>query len=183
MKLKKDTCCSYCGHGFDVVDYPKLCNECGNTTFKPVPACVICIPVLFGTERGKLPQEHRGTVLVRRSIEPGFGELALAGGYMDTGETWEETAVREFEEEVGYRTNPDFWKFEWIDYGEHGEHLLIFCSYDFWDYNGNHPLGRAIRNFRPNDEVSELVVAHDGQEAPKLAFPSHQKAMEWAFTL
>jgi ADP-ribose pyrophosphatase YjhB (NUDIX family) len=45
--------------------------------------------------------DGRGLVVVRRDIEPCRGELALPGGYMELGETWQQAAVRELREETG----------------------------------------------------------------------------------
>jgi ADP-ribose pyrophosphatase YjhB (NUDIX family) len=42
-----------------------------------------------------------GLVVIRRDIEPARGELALPGGFIETGETWQEASVRELREETG----------------------------------------------------------------------------------
>lgn len=42
-----------------------------------------------------------GLVMVRRSIEPGFGLWVVPGGFVDLGETVEEAVVREAQEEAG----------------------------------------------------------------------------------
>ncbi len=42
-----------------------------------------------------------GLVLVRRSIEPGYGLWVVPGGFVDLGETVEEAVVREAYEEAG----------------------------------------------------------------------------------
>jgi ADP-ribose pyrophosphatase YjhB (NUDIX family) len=45
-------------------------------------------------------------LVIRRSIEPRIGELALPGGVVDLGETWQEAAARELLEETGVRADP-----------------------------------------------------------------------------
>src|SRR5262249_2340134 len=44
---------------------------------------------------------RRGLVAVRRDIEPARGQLALPGGFIEVGESWQEATVRELREETG----------------------------------------------------------------------------------
>jgi ADP-ribose pyrophosphatase YjhB (NUDIX family) len=44
--------------------------------------------------------------VVRRNIEPHKGKLALPGGYIDLGESWQEAAAREVFEETGVVIDP-----------------------------------------------------------------------------
>jgi mutator protein MutT len=48
-----------------------------------------------------------GIVLLRRAIDPGYGEWVFPGGYVDRGETVEEAVVRETREEVGVTVRVD----------------------------------------------------------------------------
>lgn len=48
-----------------------------------------------------------GLVVVRRNIEPAMGTLTLPGGYLDTGETWQQGACRELLEETGIEVAPE----------------------------------------------------------------------------
>jgi ADP-ribose pyrophosphatase YjhB (NUDIX family) len=47
-----------------------------------------------------------GLVVVRRDIEPARGELALPGGFIEVGESWQEATVRELREETGLFAEP-----------------------------------------------------------------------------
>src|SRR3954469_7529832 len=88
---RKHDHCSYCGAPF-IVDqpWPRACAGCANVSYlNPVPVAVLLLPV------------GGGLLCVRRDIEPGRGKLALPGGFIDVGETWEEAAVRELREEAG----------------------------------------------------------------------------------
>jgi 8-oxo-dGTP diphosphatase len=49
-----------------------------------------------------IPAEE-GIYLIRRANEPFEGQWALPGGFLEVGETAEEAAVREIEEETGLR--------------------------------------------------------------------------------
>ena len=73
-----------------------MCASCGNTTFlNPLPVSVILLPV------------DDGVLLVRRNIEPQIGQLALPGGYMNLGETWQQAGARELFEETGIIIRPE----------------------------------------------------------------------------
>src|SRR5689334_16631711 len=88
--------CGYCGSAYPSgVGWPRECPGCGETTWRnPLPVAVVLLPVQ--AEGGR-----SGLVVVRRDIEPARGELALPGGFIETGETWQEAAVRELREETG----------------------------------------------------------------------------------
>ncbi|OLB77263.1 MAG: NUDIX hydrolase [Actinobacteria bacterium 13_2_20CM_2_71_6] len=87
--------CSYCGTRYpeDAV-WPRTCPGCSEITWhNPLPVAMVLLPVL--TNGGP------GLVVIRRDIEPARGELALPGGFIETGETWQEASVRELREETG----------------------------------------------------------------------------------
>lgn len=92
--------CSYCGAAYaSGAAWPRLCASCGETTWRnPLPVAVALLPV--ETDDG------RGLILVRRDIEPMRGELALPGGFIELGETWQEGMVRELREETTLLADP-----------------------------------------------------------------------------
>ena len=80
---------------------------------------VVLLPVTYVDGR-------TGLVVVRRDIEPFRGEIALPGGFIETGESWREAAVRELREETGLIAKPDeVWLFD-VYSSFNGRSLLIF---------------------------------------------------------
>lgn len=61
----------------------------------PIPVVVVLVP------------HGHGLIAVRRNIDPQKGLLALPGGYLDRGESWQEGASRELREETGVEVDPD----------------------------------------------------------------------------
>ena len=95
--FQKNSYCSYCGTAFaaDAL-YPKRCARCGSTTYSnPLPVSVVLLPINPG-----------GLLLVKRVQEPAAGEWGLPGGFIETGETWQEAGAREVFEETGFRVDP-----------------------------------------------------------------------------
>jgi ADP-ribose pyrophosphatase YjhB (NUDIX family) len=84
--------CPRCGQPADV-DFPRSigCAHCGYAAYfnpKPVAAAI--------------PVDDAGRViLLRRGFEPGQGRWTFPGGFVDLGESVEEAAVRETDEELG----------------------------------------------------------------------------------
>lgn len=75
-----------------IEDRPRLrCRKCGEIHYEnPFPAtALICL------------NEKRELLLVRRSEEPCVGWWCLPGGFIEMGETVEESALRELKEETG----------------------------------------------------------------------------------
>jgi ADP-ribose pyrophosphatase YjhB (NUDIX family) len=92
--------CSYCGTPYPPeAAWPRTCPGCTEITWhNPLPVAMVLLPVR--TAAGP------GLVVIRRDIEPAKGELALPGGFIETGETWQEAAVRELREETGLLADP-----------------------------------------------------------------------------
>ncbi|MFI5894732.1 NUDIX domain-containing protein [Actinoplanes sp. NPDC051513] len=85
--------CTFCGARFTPRQrWPRRCAACGETSYQnPKPVAVAVLPV--GT----------GLLVVRRGIPPARDRLALPGGYVDVGESWQSAAARELFEEVGLK--------------------------------------------------------------------------------
>lgn len=88
---ERNSHCSYCGNRFPAHGpWPRQCRACNNTTYlNPLPVVVVLLPI------------GNGLVVIRRNTEPQRGMLALPGGYIDCGETWQEAGCRELFEETG----------------------------------------------------------------------------------
>jgi ADP-ribose pyrophosphatase YjhB (NUDIX family) len=154
---KKNAHCSYCGQVFAESQFwPRLCGSCGSTSYlNPLPVAVALLPV------------DGGILCVRRTIEPGRGKLALPGGFLEVGETWQEGCARELREETGVAIDPgEVGLFR--AYSVPGEGLLLLFG-----------LARARRAaelpaFLANEEVSEMLVLPGPAE---LAFPLHTRVL------
>jgi ADP-ribose pyrophosphatase YjhB (NUDIX family) len=84
--------CPRCGQPADV-QFPRqiTCPHCGYAAYyNPKPVA------------GAIPVDDLGRViLLRRGFEPGQGRWTFPGGFVDLGESVEQAAVRETDEELG----------------------------------------------------------------------------------
>ncbi|MFD9129310.1 adenylosuccinate synthetase [Kitasatospora sp. NPDC059571] len=88
--------CHWCGTRYSegTTGWPRTCPGCHEISYRnPLPVVVTLLPV---TADGA-----SGLIVIRRTIEPGYGKLALPGGYIDYGESWQQACVRELREETG----------------------------------------------------------------------------------
>ncbi len=161
--FKKNSHCSYCGHPFaDNQAWPRVCAACGNASFlNPLPVAVILLPV------------DDGLLLVRRNIEPQKGWLALPGGYINLGESWQQAGAREVLEETGIMIDPDGIREFRVKSAPNGGTLLIFGL--------ARPIGaRDLPRFEPNEETQEVCIV----TAPKeLAFSTHTETLHEYFEI
>lgn len=161
----RDPFCTHCGTAFAAAEYPRVCPGCGETTWQnPLPVAVTLVPVRVagGTGPG-----GTGVVLVRRGIEPGYGQLALPGGFMETGETWQEAAARELREETSIEADPATVELFGAVSSPGGFRLLVFALVPPRDEADLPPMV-------PNAETLERLVARKPQD---LVWDSHTAAV------
>ena len=90
------------------------CKVCGGATEYRIPAddnrdraiCTVCGTVHYENPLnvvGTVPVWGEQVLLCRRNIEPRYGYWTLPAGFMELGETTEQGALRETDEEAGAR--------------------------------------------------------------------------------
>ncbi len=158
--------CSYCGAAFpENTGWPRTCANCGNTSFRnPLPVAVVLVPVILSP---RLKPQQTGILVIRRAIAPKVGELALPGGFINFGETWQEAGAREVFEETGARIAPDEIRVFGVRSARDGT-LIIFGLAQ------PRPVD-SLPPFVANDECSDRLVL-TGPEP--MAFPSHAEMIE-----
>jgi ADP-ribose pyrophosphatase YjhB (NUDIX family) len=152
---------SYCGHPFSPNQaWPRTCANCGQVSYQnPIPVAVALVPI------------DDGLLAVRRAIEPGRGRLALPGGYINLGETWQEACAREVREETGLVIDPAQ-VHEFAVRSAPDSSLLVFG------------LAAALRRaeppeFKPDAETLECVIL---TEPVELAFSLHTEVVRSYFS-
>jgi ADP-ribose pyrophosphatase YjhB (NUDIX family) len=89
-----------------------FCPQCAAPTARVIPAgdnrlrdvCTRCNMVFYENPKmvvGTLPTWNEKVLLCRRAIEPRYGLWTLPAGFMELGESSEEGALRETQEEAG----------------------------------------------------------------------------------
>jgi 8-oxo-dGTP pyrophosphatase MutT (NUDIX family) len=139
--------------------WPRQCHSCGIRSYlNPLPVVVVLLPVASGI------------IVIRRNNEPQKGKLALPGGYLDCGETWQEGARRELFEETGIEIGSDEITLYDVQNGL-DDTLVVF--------------GLATRQpltvYKPfhSEETTEVVLIARPIE---LAFTMHTKAVQRYFS-
>jgi ADP-ribose pyrophosphatase YjhB (NUDIX family) len=158
--VAKHTHCGFCGTRFaEGLAFPRSCASCANTTYvNPLPVAVLLLPV------------DEGLLVVRRGIEPRKGQLALPGGFINVGESWQAAAARELEEETGVRIDAAEVKDFRVLSAPDGTVLIFGLAA---------PRSAAsLPAFRLSEETSEVRVL---REPGPLAFPLHTRVVEEYF--
>ncbi|PWK90946.1 NUDIX domain-containing protein [Lentzea atacamensis] len=156
--MARDDFCSSCGTRYaDTSGYPRECAGCGHMVWaNPSPVVVLLVPVKDGARTGLLT--------VRRAIPP-VGQLAFVSGFMDRGESWQQSAARELEEEANVRVDPACLRPLHFVSTPDGGTVLLFATAPAINAEDMPP-------FVPNDEASERKVIF---ECEPLAFPLHNE--------
>jgi ADP-ribose pyrophosphatase YjhB (NUDIX family) len=156
---KKNSHCSYCGHPFAKDQpWPRTCSACSNTSFlNPLPVSVLLVPV------------DDGLLVIRRSIPP-VGKLALPGGYIGLGESWQEAGAREVFEETRVEVDPAGVSEFRVLSAPDGT-VLIFGLASARSSSDLPP-------FEPTNETSERVILREPED---LAFPLHTQVVREYF--
>lgn len=166
----RDAFCSFCGTAFPTpLSYPRTCASCRATIWSnPIPVSVVLLPVRHA--RGE------GLLVVRRSIEPKQGLLALTGGFLEDHETWQQGGAREVREETGVVIDPSSLSTFWFTSTEpRPNRVLLFSVATPIDAS-------AMPPFKPSSETSErgLVFGPDGLQ-DVFAFGLHVEAVRRYF--
>jgi 8-oxo-dGTP pyrophosphatase MutT (NUDIX family) len=152
--VTKNSHCSFCGAAFvSDTPWPRACAACHNISYlNPLPVAVLLVPV------------DGGLLAVRRAIAPRAGMLALPGGFINWGESWQAAAVRELREETGLALAAERVREFRVLSAPDGT-LLVF---------GIVPAIERVPQLSANEEVSELVVLRGHEE---LAFSLHAQCV------
>ncbi len=133
----------------------------------PEPTCrfVQFIDPKVGSGVLALTPDNR-VLLVKRNIDPGRGSWCLPGGFMELGETPQETAIRECEEETGLKV----------------EITRLIDVYYYENYRGSGVLilykGQITGGTRQAGDDAEKVGFFGPDELPEnIAFKSNLQAL------
>jgi len=127
----------------------------------PIPVVVMLVRTI--SENGDLRY-----LTQTRNIEPCIGEKAFTAGYVNAGESAEQAACRELLEETGIETQTWSWKPLSTSITPNNR-LLVFMYLDYLMSESD-----ALKNFIPNEEVSDLNFARPGDT---LCFPIHTEVL------
>jgi NADH pyrophosphatase NudC (nudix superfamily) len=156
------------GYAYSASDWPKHCHACTRIQWKnPQPVVAVLQPVI--------DRRRFGLVIAKRAIEPKIGSWSLVGGFMETGETMEEAAAREFREETSLEvaSYPQYAFSAHV--GPTSEQLMLMTYID-------KPMPFDVfLTGRPCPENQELGVLWNG-DSLELAFPIHCEAAMRFFT-
>jgi len=127
----------------------------------PIPVAVLLLPVDDG-----VLCVRRGGRTPSGAPEAGFGHLALPGGFVDVGETWQQAAARELREEANVYVEASAISDLCVRSTENGLVLLFGL--------GPSLTSADLPPFSPSDEVTDRAIV---RAAVSLAFPLHTEVV------
>lgn len=154
--MREKTFCPYCAgkliQTFCEGALRLFCRSCEEPIYEnPIPAA--CLVVVDSQER---------VLLVKRSVEPKKGFWCLPGGFMELGETPEQAALRELEEETGLKGRI--------------ERLLGVYANPSTQYHTVLMVGYLVKRFFgtpfAGDDAEDVACFHF-RDLPEIAFDSH----------
>lgn len=130
-----------------------FCEHCQKPNYEnPIPAT--CLVVVDSQDR---------IVLVKRSVEPKAGYWCLPGGFIELGESPDDSALRELHEETGLSGNID--QLLGVTSSPSQQyHSVLMVGYLVTSYTGNAVAG---------DDASAVGFFRQA-ELPEIAFESHR---------
>jgi ADP-ribose pyrophosphatase YjhB (NUDIX family) len=127
----------------------------------PVPVAVLLLPVDDG-----VLCVRRGGRTPSGAPEAGYGHLALPGGFIDIGETWQEAAARELREEANVYVEASAISDLCTRSTDNG--LVVVFGV------GPRLVSADLPPFSPSDEVTDRAIV---RSAVTLAFPLHTEVL------
>lgn len=151
--------CRNCGNGlrrtFVEGRERPVCDGCGQVTYiNPEPASAVMV-VRDGS-----------VLLVKRAVEPHYGEWCLPGGFIEWGESPEEAARRELREETGIEAVRLRLSGAYGGFTEERRHVVVF-AYSVPEWTGE-PVA---------DDDALDVRWFPLDDRPPLAFKNQEKAL------
>jgi NADH pyrophosphatase NudC (nudix superfamily) len=157
----------------------KFCPKCGNEAERKLSNLLVCKKCDYNyyinpsPTNGLILENSKGEILlVKRKFEPKKGYLDVAGGFVEPGESLEESSIREAKEELGveitdvkyFRSYSDEYLFQGVNIKTIGFILTA----------------RIINeeNIKPADDVEEvLFFPKDSVPLEKIAFESIKQGL------
>jgi ADP-ribose pyrophosphatase YjhB (NUDIX family) len=134
----------------------QVCSKCGFVFYQnPVPAAAVIM------------QREAEILLVQRKFEPRIGDWSLPAGFVEWGESADETAVREAKEETG------------LDIAVGGLYG-VYAARDYWDYQVLLVVYRAEilgGELKAGDDALDARFFNFSALPPNIAFRIHHNIL------
>jgi len=156
--MREKRFCHFCGNRLIKKEWEGslrlFCEHCNDAIYEnPIPAT--CIVVV---------DDNKRVLLVKRNVPPKEGFWCLPGGFIELGETLEQAALRELEEETGLNGKIEL--------------LLGATANPSVQYDTVLMVGYLVKDFtgdlKAGDDASDVAYFHSS-ELPEVAFESHRE--------